>query len=69
MAAPGTYEALDIAVYTVRNDAGAIVAEFRTEDEAFAYGSHLADANRDECYTVVCGRWAPPLRAHERGRA
>jgi hypothetical protein len=51
---------LDITIWTVRDDSGAIVGEFRTEDEAFAYGSHLADANRDECYSVVSGRWDVP---------
>lgn len=50
---------VDMAVWTVRNDAGAIVGEFRTEQEALEYGSHLADANRDECYSVVVGRWNP----------
>lgn len=50
---------IDAAVWTVRNDAEDIVAEFRTEDEALAYGSHLANAFPDECYSIVVGRWKP----------
>ena len=50
---------IDAAVWTVRDDAENIVAEFRTEDEALTYGSCLANANPDECYSVVVGRWNP----------
>jgi len=50
---------LDIAIWTVRDSNEGIVAEFRTEDEALSYGSRLANANPDECYSVVVGRWNP----------
>lgn len=56
---PYAFEGYDIAVYTVRDTDDRIVAEFRTEDEALAYGSYLANANPDDLYTVVCGRWMP----------
>jgi hypothetical protein len=50
---------VDVAVWTVRDSHEEIVAEFRSEEEALTYGSHLANANPDELYEIVVGRWKP----------
>lgn len=49
--------------WQVRDSSDEIVATFATEPEAFEYGSHLANANPDECYGVYYIRVVePPAR-------
>jgi hypothetical protein len=48
--------------YTVRDQHDDIVAAFDTEKEAIEYGSHLANANPDECYSVVAVIGLPDQR-------